>query len=387
MKLKQTLQQILEKHNLMAGENQIPLFQLLSPYILYQKLDPGSPYRSDDLEAGTDPGYVERCTKIAEKLYKDLAFGRQLLIVYEDLYSENNPKEISFVESCLIEGTEAKTDVFSWKDRPMEADSPATGDPDEENYLCTRRLYAAKEIDIRRLFREIILSDIGGQYELASKESVSIVDAESARIFRLYDDRGIMIYAPEEYPFSCIGTEHDDILDSEANFLIRTGLFHWIGDSGGDTADLCLHGLVSVDIGAEKLSYPCTVNAAALRMLKTLTEEHTPEDCGEQMLPCCGHSLFANEALDEVRISGCNHGIDWAVRHEGDHIRLITLSGRETLVGLPRYRRVVCRFADAVESFYQGSTPKAISPGNDIDRNGWTAFWNEWHRRRGAKKQ
>jgi len=185
------------------------LFQLISPHALYQKLAPGSPYRSEDPEAGAAPGYVEQCVQIAVRLYESLAFGKQLLVVYEDMYGEENLEEIAFVESCLLEWEVAEHDTFSWKHRPMEGDYPAARDANEESYTCTRRIYGAKGINAEGLFREIILSDIGGQYRLASK--VFIIDTGSACIFHLYDDRGIAIYAPEQALLPHIGTKPDDV--------------------------------------------------------------------------------------------------------------------------------------------------------------------------------
>ena len=62
------------------------------------------------------------------------------------------------------------------------------------------------------------------------------------------------------------------------------------------------------------------------------------------MLPCCGHFIIANEALDEVTISGCENGIDWSVIHK-DNMVILELE-------------------------------------DEFDRDGYVAFWNEWHRRR-----
>ncbi len=207
MELKKQLQSVLKKYNCYEGI----LFQLASPYALYQSLAPGSPYRSEDPEAGAAPGYVEQCVQIAVQLYESLAFGKQLLVVYEDMYGEENLEEIAFVESCLLECGTAEHDTFSWKHQPMEGDYPAARDANEEIYTCTRRLYGAEGISAEGLFREIILSDIGGEYGLASK--VFVVDTESACIFHLYDDRGSAIYAPEEALLPHIGTEHDDVTD------------------------------------------------------------------------------------------------------------------------------------------------------------------------------
>ncbi|KPU42470.1 hypothetical protein OXPF_42550 [Oxobacter pfennigii] len=376
MKLKRQLQIILNKHNGYEGI----LSQLTSPYALYQKLSPGSPYRSEDMGGGVNPEYTESCVQIAVKLYESIAFKEDLIVVYEDRYSEGNLEEVAFVESCLISREASELATFLWKCRPEEGDCTAAGDLKEGNYTCTRRLYGVKGIDTKRLFREIIMSDIGGSYELASK--VFIIDMESACIFHLYDDRGAVISAPEGNILSGIGTEHDDVPEAEYIFSVHSGHFHWLKADGDDPEDLCLHGLVSVGIGAEKFSYPCTVSAAALQMLKTLTENHEPTYFGGKMLPCCGHTLYANDKLDEVDITGCENGIDWAVRHEGERIRLITASGRETLVGFVLYRRVICKFADAVEYFYKKASPKQIPQENGLDRDGYMAFWQEWHRRR-----
>jgi hypothetical protein len=379
MTRKEKLRQILTKHNYTADAGPIPLFQLASPYILYQKLAPGSPYRSDDPEAGVNPGYVERCIQIAVQLYERLSLGERLLVVYEDIYGENRQEEIAFVESCLGEEQQGEIIEFVWRDPIHEGNFRDSLTIKEDSYTCIRCLYEAKQLDIKRLFREIILSDIGGRYGLASKVYLAAMD--SACIFHLYDDRGIALYAPEDSPLSKVGAEHDDVPEGEYIFSIHTEPFHWLNGSADDPQDLCLHGLVLVTIGAEKFSYPCAVSAAALRMLRTLTENHEPAR-GEQMLPCCGHSLYANEALDEVTISGCDYGLDWAVRHEGENIRLVTVSGREIIVSSTFYRQEVCRLADAVEDFYLNSSPKQIAPENALDRDGYTAFWNEWRRRR-----
>ena len=100
------------------------------------------------------------------------------------------------------------------------------------------------------------------------------------------------------------------------------------------------------------------------------------------MLPCCGHFMLANQTMDSVYISGCDNGIDWAARHENDGIHLITAIGRRVVINPTRYCTEVLRFADAVEAFYQSCSPK-ILPEDEIGRDGYQAFWNEWHRRRG----
>ena len=53
-------------------------------------------------------------------------------------------------------------------------------------------MWKTNQIDMKKLSREIILSDIGGKLSLA--ESVFVVDNKSKAVFFLYDDRGILFY-------------------------------------------------------------------------------------------------------------------------------------------------------------------------------------------------
>ncbi len=163
-------------------------------------------------------------------------------------------------------------------------------------------------------------------------------------------------------------------------FSIDASGFHWISGAPDDPEDLCLHGHAEAEIGGELLEYDCTVSAAALYLLKSLTEDHIMGS-GEQMLPCCGFFLVADEAGENVEIIGCDHGEDWTVLHDGDNVRLITPSGCETVVPIGEYRGEVFRFADKVADFYRSCSPKR-EPGDEFDRRGWAAFRREWHRRR-----
>ena len=101
-----------------------------------------------------------------------------------------------------------------------------------------------------------------------------------------------------------------------------------------------------------------------------------------QMVPCCGHFLIANKDLSEVTISGCDNGLDWSVVHENGGVKLALPSGEEW-VPLQEYQRAVIRFADKVEAYYKSCQPKHI-PDDEFARNGYLAFWNEWHRRYAA---
>lgn len=145
--------------------------------------------------------------------------------------------------------------------------------------------------------------------------------------------------------------------------------------------DLCLHGHAVARIADQTLEYDATVSATALYLLKSLTEDHIMyQDI--QMLPCCGHTLIANEDLSEVVISGCPNGIDWSVIHNDDIVVLELEDGTKDHISLDEYRAEVFRFADMIEDFYKACTPKVL-PDEPFFRDGYIAFWNEWHKRRG----
>lgn len=67
---------------------------------------------------------------------------------------------------------------------------------DDEEFICKRYVYKVGKVNVKRLFKEIILSDIGGKLDLVS--SIYIIDIDRKHILYLYDDRGLIIYALEE---------------------------------------------------------------------------------------------------------------------------------------------------------------------------------------------
>ena len=101
------------------------------------------------------------------------------------------------------------------------------------------------------------------------------------------------------------------------------------------------------------------------------------------MLPCCGHFYVPDAKLENVTISGCGNGIDWTVRHSGKNVILTLENGTEETIQLEEYRQEVYRFVDKIEEYYKSCSPKKI-PEDSFRRDGYVAFWNEWHRRRNA---
>ena len=165
-------------------------------------------------------------------------------------------------------------------------------------------------------------------------------------------------------------------------FKIDADNFSWIQGTEDDPNDLCLHGHAVAYIGNHQLEYDATVSATALYLLKSLTENHIMYE-DNQMLPCCGFFYLPNETLDNVVISGCPNGIDWTIKHENDDVVLILPDGIEERVPMEEYREEVFRFADKIEDYYSKCKPK-ILPEEKFERDGYLAFWNEWHRRRCA---
>lgn len=166
------------------------------------------------------------------------------------------------------------------------------------------------------------------------------------------------------------------------NFTIDATDLHWMDGCADDPEDLCLHGHAIAHIGGEQLSYDCTVSATALYLLKSLTENHILHE-DNQMLPCCGHFYLPDARLENVTICGCDNGIDWTILHQDKDVVFLLESGSAATVPLEDYRREVYRFADKIESFYRADAPKKL-PRDEFARNGYLAFWNEWHRRRNA---
>lgn len=166
-------------------------------------------------------------------------------------------------------------------------------------------------------------------------------------------------------------------------FQIDATRFWWILDDGkDDPTDQCLHGHVRVQIGDEEIEEDCTVSSTGLLLLRTLTEDHIELDVpGNQMLPGGGFYMYADDGMQNVQLDGVPYGTDIAVRHDGDMIELETMAGTVERVPFACYREQALRFVDRVEAYYRSCLPKE-SPGEDYIRDGFTAFWNEWRRRR-----
>ena len=164
-------------------------------------------------------------------------------------------------------------------------------------------------------------------------------------------------------------------------FTIDAEDFHWIDGSADDPKDLCLHGTACAVIGEKKYVYDSAVSSTALYLLKSLTENHIMNESDNQILPCCGHFMFADNEYENVTVLGCPNGIDWSVIHNGDSVILETEDGSKECIPIEDYRNMVFMFCDKIESFYDSCSPKEFS--NIENERIYHAFWNEWHRKRG----
>jgi hypothetical protein len=168
-------------------------------------------------------------------------------------------------------------------------------------------------------------------------------------------------------------------------FSVEVRDLRWL-EGASEEEDICLHGDVTIYIGDRIYERPnTTVSSTALYLLKSLTQDHNIYRESTQMLPCCGFFMIADGTLSTVDIMGCNDGIDWSVIHTGSHVKLVTETDDITYVSLEEYKKTVFGFADEIEAFYLKSKPKKDVTDAFI-RNGYNAFWNEWHRRRNELK-
>lgn len=154
---------------------------------------------------------------------------------------------------------------------------------------------------------------------------------------------------------------------------------YWVNGDSDDPHDLCLHGDVLVAIGGETHGYAATVSAAGLFLLRSVSEDHLIGS-GHHLLPCCGHFMIANDAIDAVDIIECSEGMDWSVIHSGDTVQITSEGGQMADMSLSEYAKTVLLFTRKVEEFYGVCAPK-ILPEDQNEQNAYVAFWKEWHRR------
>lgn len=172
------------------------------------------------------------------------------------------------------------------------------------------------------------------------------------------------------------------------SFDIKIIRQHWVDDAENDNPDdLCSHGEIYVRIGRTELSTKesgsWTLSSTALYLLRTIHEDYEAGKYASQLIPCCGHFFIADEKNPgAVSIIGCPNGIDWTICHLPDgRVKHTADNGDDAIISKDAYMQLVRSVVEQVEVFYTSSAAKNL-PNDEHDRNGYEAFWNEWHMRK-----
>jgi hypothetical protein len=171
---------------------------------------------------------------------------------------------------------------------------------------------------------------------------------------------------------------------SNLKFDLKILDLHWIKNED-DPNDLCAHGHVYLKIGDEVVSDKetgdWTVSSTALSLMRTIAKDYKKNDNDNQLLPCCGHFIIADDTEETVTIQGCENGINWTIVHTNGTVEHTTDKGEKGIIVKEDYKNLIFDFADQIEQFYKESRPKLI-PADDFDRKGYLTFWKEWRRLR-----
>lgn len=170
---------------------------------------------------------------------------------------------------------------------------------------------------------------------------------------------------------------------NSSSFEIKILRQHWIEDNGNyDKNDLCSHGEVYLRIGVQELSTEesgsWTLSATGLFLLRSLEQDCAFYEFSNQLLPCCGFSIFPNdEKKNFVDIHGCPHGVDWKITHRENDVIFESEKNSKAKLTFQEYRKIVLDFTDEVERFYGNPKDKVVG-GDSYDCDGFIQFWAEW---------
>lgn len=164
---------------------------------------------------------------------------------------------------------------------------------------------------------------------------------------------------------------------SEA-FAIDILMLCWLSGMPEEN-DLCAHGSVRIRIGSQVLEGEVSMSAAALHLLRTVKDDHAPDDLAK-LFPTDGFcwTPASEEYPYGIYLGGCpNGGFDGTVTHEDGFVRIALEDVPAVRVPQEDYRAEVFRFADAVEKFFRESKPKIVK--DVLDKMWYPLFWKEWH--------
>jgi hypothetical protein len=171
------------------------------------------------------------------------------------------------------------------------------------------------------------------------------------------------------------------------DFEIKILRQHWIQDNGSDDKhDLCSHGEVFIRVGSEELSNresgSWSLSTAGLFLLRSLEQDCNFGEFENQLIPCCGHSIYPNEdKKDFALIMGCGDGVDWKINHLKDRVAFETATGTKAELLFEEYRKMVLEFTDEIEEFY-GNPNNKVLPDDEFEKDGFNQFWTEWREKK-----
>ena len=170
----------------------------------------------------------------------------------------------------------------------------------------------------------------------------------------------------------------------------------WMGDYGPEpktevaAIDLCSHGAIRLTIGGEVITAgdedarEYGISESALALLRTLEADHSPEQPVAERLLFHGCGTFL--------MMGCPIGVDWAVSHAAEVVRITDVVRYDTVdefeavrfyglaVDVPEgeYRSQVVAFAQSAKQPFAGVT-KNIA--DDYEQRMYDEFWQEYEAR------
>ncbi len=122
--------------------------------------------------------YVTCCTQTTLDGYNARNFGNNLTVVFEDKYGDAKEGETEFIADCL--SCQYYTSMpFFWH-------------YDNEKNHGKRHIWRADSLDAQRLFKKIILSELGQETKLSC--AVYIIENDKEEVFFPYDDRGFAYF-------------------------------------------------------------------------------------------------------------------------------------------------------------------------------------------------
>jgi GTP:adenosylcobinamide-phosphate guanylyltransferase len=163
---------------------------------------------------------------------------------------------------------------------------------------------------------------------------------------------------------------------------------HWL-EKSKEEEDSCVHGRVRFYVNDKKFvdqeDGDFSVATAALYLLRSLERDHvtersiTSDSHNMNLFPECGFTVWSNGVGDtDIVVMGCENGMNCEVRHKENAIDLN--NGKETVrVAEDEWHAAVVGFASKVLDFYRSAKPKVYA--DDLDREGWMKFWNEFNDR------